>query len=120
MHTEVVHNAHTVVRSSGEIDLSNYLEFERALFEAADSAPDGFILDLSDTTYIDSAGIQSIFRVYARMRESKGPIVVVMGNVRIRTVLQVVRLDQLPSVFVCDNLESAEQTLFTAKQEIKG
>ncbi len=111
MIAELIQDTHTIVRATGEIDIANVAEFEKPLDEAAQSAPDGFILDLTDTSYLDSAGVQAILAVYIKMRESDGCLAVVVGNVRITSVLEVVHLEQLPGVCVCASLDEARQAM---------
>jgi anti-sigma B factor antagonist len=109
MGIEVIQDTHVTVHVTGDIDLSNVAEFSKALDEAANRAPEGFIIDLSYATYMDSAGVQAILAIYAKMRESEGCLVVIVGNVRIRSVLEVVHLEQLPGVCVPPSLEEARR-----------
>ena len=111
MTIEVIRDGKTIVRAGGEIDLSNIAEFDKALSEAATNAPKGFVIDLSDTTYIDSAGVQAIFGVHAKIQEADGRLAVVIGNIRIKAVLEVVHLEQIPGVSVFEDLSSAEEAL---------
>jgi anti-anti-sigma factor len=50
-----------LVRLSGEVDISNSSDLERRLLELTDE--DGFVLDLSGLTYLDSAGVRLLFRL---------------------------------------------------------
>lgn len=111
MGTELTGNAHTVVRADGEIDLSNIQEFTKALDEAAERSPGGFIIDLSDAMYIDSAGVQAILSAYLRIHQAEGLLALVVGNIRIKAVLEAVNLEQLPRLHVCDNLDAAKQEI---------
>ncbi len=111
MSTEVVRDTQTVVRVGGEIDLSNVSELRAALDEAVALAPKGFIIDLTDTMYIDSAGVHAILRAYVKMRDSQGSLALVVGNPRIKSMLQVVHLEQLPQMTVCDDLRCAQEKM---------
>ncbi len=111
MSMEVIQDTHTIVRGDGEIDLFNIAEFETALNEAAGKAPKGLIVDLSDVTYIDSAGVQAIFRVYMSIRDAEGCLGLVVGNPRIKSVLEVVHLEQLANLRIFEDLDSARQGL---------
>jgi anti-anti-sigma factor len=57
-----------IARLSGEIDLSNAAEIGQALTEAVPNHSLALVLDLSEMDYLDSAGIQLIFRVHESLR----------------------------------------------------
>lgn len=111
MSADVIQGMHIIVHVTGEIDISNVAEFNKALSEAAEKAPEGFIIDLTDATYMDSAGVQAILTAYSKMRESEGCLVVIIGNVRVKRVLEVVHLEQLPGLCIRENLDAAKQEL---------
>lgn len=100
-----------IVMAPGEIDISNVDEFIRSLDDAAAKSPGGFIIDLTDTTYIDSAGVQAILALYSRDHLEERKLAVVTGNSLIKSVLGVVHLEQLPGMFVFDDLDSAKQAI---------
>lgn len=108
---EVIQDTHMIVRAEGEIDLANIAQFNKVLDEATGKAPTGFIIDLSDVTYIDSAGVQAIFRVYLVIYEADGCLALVVGNPKIRRVLEVVHLEQLSNMRIFEDLDSARQGL---------
>jgi anti-anti-sigma factor len=81
---------------SGEIDLSN----ARPLIDAiAATIPDDaalLVLDLSRTTYVDSAGIAAIFRLAERLRIRRQDLrLVVAPDSPIRAVLRLTHLDHV-------------------------
>lgn len=88
----------------GEIDLSNAEATFAALKRAADRSTAGFVLDLSELAYIDSAGVRLLF-LLARAVDGDGRVLhtVVPKNARIRRVLeladaeQVMALDENPA-----------------------
>lgn len=55
-----------LVRVIGEVDLSNAADVMEAVAEAVPGDASHIILDLSETTYLDSTGIAMIFRVAER------------------------------------------------------
>ncbi|MFZ0041199.1 MAG: STAS domain-containing protein [Solirubrobacteraceae bacterium] len=62
-----------VARVTGEIDLSNARPLERALLEGTPNDTISLVLDLSELDYLDSAGIQMIYRIRESLR-SRGQI----------------------------------------------
>ena len=111
MNTEVIQDTHVIVRVTGEMDLHNVADFRKALAEAAELSPQGFIIDLSGLMYIDSAGVQAIIVACLKVNKANGHIALVMGNDRIRSVLEVVHLEMLPRMLVRDDLEAAKQAM---------
>ena len=57
-----------VARLAGEIDLANADVVRSALARAASNDIVGVVIDLSETTYMDSAGINVLFQVRERLR----------------------------------------------------
>jgi anti-anti-sigma factor len=53
---------------SGEIDLSNASDLERAIVDAVANDASGMLLDVSGLTYIDSAGVRMLLAVADRFR----------------------------------------------------
>lgn len=105
------HGDWTMVRAEGEIDLSNVDRFEAALNEAVETSREGFLIDLSQTTYLDSAGIQAILSAYRRARSRGKMISIAAGNPNVQDLLGVIHLELLPGIAVCDDLPSAETAL---------
>jgi anti-anti-sigma factor len=62
------HENVVVARLSGEIDLSNAQHISPALLEATPNTAHALVLDLTDVSYLDSAGIQMIYRLREGLR----------------------------------------------------
>jgi anti-anti-sigma factor len=60
-----------LARVAGEVDASNVDDLTRRLLEALSNRTRAVILDLSDTSYIDSSGISLIFDTAARMKNRR-------------------------------------------------
>ncbi|MHB0912893.1 MAG: STAS domain-containing protein [Armatimonadota bacterium] len=100
-----------VVRVSGEIDPDNVEELGTVLSRAVEAYQGVFTIDLSDVTYLDSAGIRAILHAYQQSREAGGRIALVVANDSLKRLLHIVRLDELPDLFICDDLPSARAVL---------
>lgn len=94
----ITHDPELTVRLDGEIDYANAGEFNKAIDEALMECPKGFVIDLSDVTYLDSAGIQSIFYAYQRVRAADGLLTIIVANENVRMLLDVVCLDRFPGI----------------------
>jgi anti-sigma B factor antagonist len=85
-----------LVRVAGEIDLSNARTVMEAIGDAAGGDVTVVVVDLSETAYLDSAGIAMIFRLAERLGYSRQQLrLVVPSEAPIRAVLE---LTNLPTV----------------------
>jgi anti-anti-sigma factor len=57
-----------VAHVHGEIDLSNVDEIRTVLIEAVSHESECLVLDLTDTTYLDSTGIRLLFELAERLQ----------------------------------------------------
>ena len=84
----------THVRVSGEIDLANVDEVRHAITRALSDDPARVVLDLRDTTYLDSAAIAMLFRLAQRLGHRRQQLsLVVPRDAPIRAVLELTRID---------------------------
>jgi anti-anti-sigma factor len=85
-------NSTTIVRVSGEIDLSNTAQVRDAIGAAVPDAAAVIVLDLSETAYLDSAGIAMIFRLAERLRYNRQELrLVVPPDAPIRVVVRLTK-----------------------------
>ena len=71
-----------IARIQGEIDASNVVWLETRLNGLLDNRSHGLIVDLADTTYLDSAGIALLFGLASTLRRHQQELrlVVVAGS----------------------------------------
>jgi anti-anti-sigma factor len=73
---------------SGEIDMSNAADLEAAIERAIPNTAHGVVLDLSELTYLDSAGIRMLIGLANRFRWRRQQLcVAVPEDSRVRRVL---------------------------------
>jgi anti-sigma B factor antagonist len=73
---------------SGEFDLASYMRFEE---EVRDLEP-GFselVLDLRETTFIDSIGLRSLVQVWQRSQREGFELAIVNGPAQVRRIFDV-------------------------------
>ena len=87
MHMES-HGEIPVARIVGEIDTSNASDFGNQLKEVVPNSAMGLVLDLTDTSYIDSSGVHLIFDLADALRRRQ----------------QILQLVVPPETFVADVL----------------
>jgi anti-anti-sigma factor len=79
---------------SGEIDASNANDIGRRIRDAVSNHALGLIVDLSHTTYIDSAGIRLLFDLAGRLgRRGLELHLVIVDESEVADVLDLVSLD---------------------------
>jgi anti-anti-sigma factor len=85
-----------LVRVSGEIDLSNARDMMDAIGDAVPNDASLVVVDLSETAYLDSAGIAMIFRLAERLSYRRQELrLVVPADAPIRAVLELTNLHQV-------------------------
>jgi anti-sigma B factor antagonist len=67
-----------VVRLAGEVDVSNARRLEEDISEAVPNDAAGLVLDLSDTGYLDSAGIRMLFELAERLEGRRQSLALVV------------------------------------------
>ena len=87
-----------LARVAGEVDASNVDDLTRQLLDAVSNQTRSVILDLSETSYIDSSGISLIFDTAARMKNRRQQLrLVVLPKSFVSEVLAAVSMaDSVP------------------------
>ena len=94
---------HGVVTVPAEVDVTNTGEVRQALLSAASQDVPVLIIDMSGTTFCDSAGMQAIIAVY-RQTAAAGAELRLVATAVLR-ILTIVGLDQLIPIY--PDLEAA-------------
>lgn len=112
MSVDTIQGQWPVLKVGGEIDLSNIDDLRTAIDNAISRSPTGFIVDLSDISYIDSAGVAVIIGAYRRVSKAGGILAVVKPTHEgVRRVLDLIGLHMLPNIIVAEDLQTAEEAL---------
>ncbi len=81
---------------SGEIDLHNSSELRTALLALlAKSQPKKLILNLSQVPYMDSSAIAVLVEALQKMRKHGGKVILTDLQSRVKSLLEIARLDAL-------------------------
>ncbi len=73
-------NGIPVARLSADIDAANAARVREELAECFDRGSDRVVLDLTTTAYLDSAGIDMLFRLSERLQQRRAGLVVVIDE----------------------------------------
>jgi anti-sigma B factor antagonist len=85
-----------LVRITGEIDISNAGEVSASIEDAVPNGVPTLVVDLTHTTYLDSAGVKLLFQLADRFRTRRRELrLIVPREAPIRAVLE---LTDLPHV----------------------
>jgi anti-anti-sigma factor len=88
------HRVAPVVRIRGEIDLSNTAAIRSEVIDALPHGAPGIVLDLTETTYLDSSGVRLLFDLAERLQARRQRLgLVVTEAALVRRVLVLTKLD---------------------------
>lgn len=89
------HGPALVARVEGEVDLSNVDEIRALVVSAVSHEVECLILDLTDTTYLDSTGVRLLFEFAERLEGRRQQLrLVVADDALVHRVVTLTQLDQ--------------------------
>jgi anti-anti-sigma factor len=90
----VAHPVAPVVRIRGEVDLSNVESVQATIVEALSHAAPGIVLDLTETSYLDSSGIRLLFELAERLQARRQRLLLVVTEAAlVRRMLVLTKLE---------------------------
>jgi anti-anti-sigma factor len=87
------HLGNTIIRLSGEFDLSSEERFQSELGRLLDSETQRLVLDLRGLQFIDSIGLRMLVQIDALAREDRFDFTILCGDGQVRAVLSAAGLD---------------------------
>lgn len=108
MDVEVIKGAQVIVRVSGEVELPNVDKLRKAIESAAMASPKGFVIDMTDVHYIDSAGISALVFAYRRICPSGGRLALVIANTNVRRIITLTHIHTLPGMSLHEDVNEAK------------
>jgi anti-anti-sigma factor len=88
-----------VVTATGRIDSSNATEFDEALKGIMGQGRHRIVLELSNVSYMSSAGLRSMVAALRQCKKRNGDVRLAALSERVRDVLSLAGLDSLFTVF---------------------
>jgi len=92
-------NRPDVVPLKGEIDLHVSPTITAALNEVIDKKPERLVVDLSEVSYIDSAGLAALIQAMQRVEGYGGKFMLSGLQETVRSIFEISRLDQVFQIF---------------------
>ncbi|MEN6355912.1 MAG: STAS domain-containing protein [Armatimonadota bacterium] len=117
MDAEVIKDTQVIVRVSGDVELPNVDKLRKAIESAAMASSKGFVIDMSDVHYIDSAGISALVFAYRRVCPSGGRLALVIADKNVRRIVTLTHLHTLPGISLHEDVNEAKIAL---KAELAG
>jgi anti-sigma B factor antagonist len=88
-----------VITLPGEIDISNSEQVREELLSLLNRGPAVLIVDMAETTFCDSAGVNALVRAHKRAADSGAEIRLVLASRGVQRVLAITGVDRLISVY---------------------
>jgi anti-sigma B factor antagonist len=88
-----------VLPLKGEIDLHVSPVITASLNAIIEKKPDRLVIDLSDVSYIDSAGLAALIQAMQRVEAYGGKFLLAGLQETVRSIFEISRLDQVFQVF---------------------
>jgi len=99
----------SVIAVRGEVDLFTAPELKKAIGAAVDGGRVRIVVDLSDTTFLDSSGLGVLVGALQRLRDRGGALSIVNVDAAISRTFSITGLDQI--LAIRDSREAAVQAL---------
>ena len=88
-----------VLPLKGEIDLHVSPVVAESLTAMIDKKPERMVIDLSDVTYIDSAGLAALIQAMQKVEAYGGKFLLAGLQETVRSIFEISRLDQVFRIF---------------------
>jgi anti-sigma B factor antagonist len=97
------------VAVSGEIDLFTAPELKAAIADAVDGGSTRIVVDLTQTTFLDSTALGVLIGAVKRLRSSEGALSIVNTDATIAKTFEITGLDQIFTI--CPTRDEAVEAL---------
>jgi anti-sigma B factor antagonist len=98
-----------VVEVDGQLIVGNRQEFKQKILDALESGERKFLVDFTQTGYIDSSGLGVLVSLSKKIRDEGGELRLAGLNEDLRTLFELTKLDTLFSI--SDNAADALKAL---------
>ena len=85
----------TIIDVEGQLIVGNRQELKQKVLERLDSGERKFLIDFSNTGYIDSSGLGVLVSLSKKIREQGGELRLANLNEDLRTLFELTKLDTL-------------------------
>lgn len=85
----------TVIAPSGELDLATHRQFSEAVSEVLGAGDGHLVIDLTDTTFMDSTSLGTLISARRRTHTMGGSFVIRCRDARLLRLFEVTSLDKV-------------------------
>jgi anti-sigma B factor antagonist len=103
LNEDALDNDRHVVAVRGEIDLFTAPELKQKLTDAIEGGKTRIVVDLSDTTFLDSTALGVLIGAVKRLRSREGALVIVNTDQNIAKTFEITGLDQIFTILSTRN-----------------
>lgn len=96
----------TIIGVDGQLIVGNRHDLKTKVLEAMERGESKFVIDFSETGYIDSSGLGVLVSLSKKIREASGDLRLAGLNEDLRTLFELTKLDTLFTI-----LDSAEEAV---------
>lgn len=89
----------TVVRVEGQLIVGNRQDLKGLVQEALEAGERKFLVDCSQTAYIDSSGLGALVTISKKIRENGGELRLAGLNEDLRSLFELTKLDSLFQIY---------------------
>jgi len=90
---------HAIVTMPDEIDLTNSGHLNEQLAAVIAQSPETLTVDMTATTFCDSAGINVLARAHQLVTDNGGELRIALGRSPVARIIQLVGLDQIVPLY---------------------
>lgn len=91
---------HKVIEVAGDVDLYNVSELKQAIFDLVENtATHSIIIDMKDTSYLDSSGIGALVAGQKKIKLKGGKFALLNIKEEVLNVLKLATLDQFFTIY---------------------
>lgn len=112
VNTEKLSDEQYVISLAGEVDLYTAPEFKQQLLEVIDQGAKEVIVDLTNTTFIDSTTLGVLVGGVKRLRTNEGQLSLVCSDRNITKIFEITGLDRVFTIY--ESRDAAVSTGSTA------
>ena len=88
-----------MVSAPGQVDLTNAGELRQAVLSCTDAGHMTLVVDMSETAFCDSAGVNQLVQAHKRAVAAGGELRLVIGTASVMRILAITGADRLLSIF---------------------
>jgi anti-sigma B factor antagonist len=90
---------HAIVTMPDEIDMTNSGDLDARLAAVMAQSPEAVTIDMTATTFCDSAGVSVLARAHQLANASGGELRIALGHSPVARILQLIGLDQIVPIY---------------------